>query len=144
MSLTTIEVAAPRERVYAVLADPYRYPEWVVGTRSVRDADERFPEPGARFSARVGTGPVSVDAVTTVLEREEPARLVLRTRARRVGAAQIELDLQERGTATLVTLRERALGDPVSRFAQTVSEPLLASRNRRSLQRLKELVERSA
>jgi hypothetical protein len=87
---------------------------------------------------------VTVDAVTTVLEREEPARLVLRTRARRVGAAQIELDLQERTGATLVTLRERALGDPFSRLAQTVSEPLLASRNRRSLQRLKELVERGA
>jgi uncharacterized protein YndB with AHSA1/START domain len=144
MSVARIEVLATRERVFAVLGEPERYADWVVGTRAVRDADESFPERGSRFSARVGTGPVTLDAVTTVLEHEEPRRLVLRTRLRRLGAAQIDLELEERGAATVVTMRERAVGDPISRFAQSLGEPLVTARNRRSLQRLKQLVERGA
>jgi uncharacterized protein YndB with AHSA1/START domain len=144
MSVARIEVLATRERVFAVLGEPERYADWVVGTRAVRDADESFPERGSRFSARVGTGPATLDAVTTVLEHEEPRRLVLRTRLRRLGAAQIDLELEERGAATVVTMRERAVGDPISRFAQSLGEPLVTARNRRSLQRLKQLVERGA
>jgi uncharacterized protein YndB with AHSA1/START domain len=144
VSVVTIEVAASPERVFAVLSEPRRYADWVVGTHAVRDADETFPERGSRFHARVGSGPASVDAVTTVLEREEPRRLVLRTRLRRLGAAEIGLELRERGTATVVTMRERAIGDPVARLAQALGEPLLEVRNRRSLQRLKRLVEADA
>ncbi len=141
MSVVTIEVSASPERVFAVLSEPRRYADWVVGTQAVRDADESFPERGSRFRARVGSGPATVDAVTTVLEREEPRRLVLRTRLRRLGAAEIDLELHERGAATVVTMRERPIGDPVARLAQTLGEPLLEVRNRRSLQRLKRRVE---
>lgn len=145
VSVVSIEVSAPRESVFAVLAEARRYADWVVGTSSVRDVDESFPERGSRFGARVSVGPVSDDAVTTVLECVDPRRLVLRTRTRRLGAAQIELELEERGEeATLVTLRERAVGNQLVRLAQTLGDPLLSARNRRSLQRLQELVESGA
>ncbi len=144
VSVTTIEVDASRERVFAVLSEPHRYAEWVVGTKAVRDADERFPERGSRFGARFGSGAATVDAVTTVLECEEPRRLVLRTRARRLGAVQIELELEERGLATTVTLRERPVGMPLAKLASALGEPLITARNRRSLQRLKQLVETDA
>jgi uncharacterized protein YndB with AHSA1/START domain len=142
VSVASIEVSAPRERVFAVLGDARRYTDWVVGTSSVRDADESFPARGSRFGARVAVGPVNDDAVTTVLECDEPRRLVLRTRTRRLGAAEIELELEERGEdVTLVTLRERAVGNQLVRLAQTLADPLLSARNRRSLRRLQELVE---
>lgn len=144
MSAVRIEVAAPRERVFAVLSEPRRYADWVVGTRVVRHADESFPERGSRFTASVGGGPAELDAVTTVLERDEPRRLVLRTRIRRIGAAQIDLELEEVGASTVVTMRERTIGDPLSRFAARLGEPVLAARNRRSLRKLKDLVERGA
>ncbi len=144
VSVVTIEVAASPERVFAVLSEPHRYADWVVGTKSIRDADETFPERGSRFSARLGSGAATVEAVTTVLEREEPRRLVLRTRARRLGAVQIELELEERGLATNVTLRERPIGAPLAKLASTLGEPLVTARNRRSLQRLKQLVEANA
>lgn len=144
VSVASIEVSAPPERVYAVLSEARRYADWVVGTRAVSAADERFPERGSRFGARVAVGPVTTDAVTTVLERDEPRRLVLRTRARRLGAVEIRLELEERGAATLVTLHEHALGTPLARFVQSLGDPLLTARNRRSLQRLKELVEDGA
>jgi uncharacterized protein YndB with AHSA1/START domain len=144
VSTVSIEVSAPRERVFAVLGNAHRYADWVVGTRTVRDADESFPARGSRFGARVAVGPVNDDAVTTVLECDEPRRLVLRTRTRRLGAAQIALELEERGAETVVTLREHAVGNQLVRLAQSLGDPLLAGRNRRSLQKLKELVETGA
>lgn len=144
VSTVSIDVSASRERVFAVLATPHRYADWVVGTRTVRDADESFPARGSRFGARVAVGPVNDDAVTTVLECDEPRRLVLRTRTRRLGAAQIALELEERGAETVVTLREHAVGNQLVRLAQSLGDPLLAARNRRSLQKLKELVESGA
>jgi uncharacterized protein YndB with AHSA1/START domain len=145
VSALSIEVSAPREAVFAVLADARRYADWVVGTSSVRDADESFPARGSRFGARIAVGPLSDDAVTTVLECDGPRRLVLRTRTRRLGAAEIELELEEQGKeATLVTMRERAVGNQLVRLAQKLGDPLLSARNRRSLQRLQELVESGA
>ena len=141
VSTVSIGVSAPRERVFAVLGNAHRYADWVVGARAIRDADESFPARGSRFGARVAVGPVNDDAVTTVLECDEPRRLVLRTRTRRLGAAQIALELEERGAETVVTLREHAVGNQLVRLAQSLGDPLLAARNRRSLQKLKELVE---
>lgn len=145
VSVVSIEVSAPREGVFAVLGDARRYADWVVGTSSVHPADESFPARGSRFGARISVGPVSDDAVTTVLECDEPRRLVLRTRTRRLGAVQIELELGERGEdVTLVTLREHALGNRLVRLTLALGDPLLSARNRRSLRRLQELVESGA
>jgi len=142
VSVVSIEVSAARESVFAVLGDARRYADWVVGTDSVRAVDESFPARGSRFGAHISIGPVSDDAVTTVLECDDPRRLVLRTRTRRLGAAQIELELEERGEdVTLVTLRERAVGNQLVHLAQRLADPLLSARNRRSLRRLQELVE---
>ena len=144
VSTVSIDVSASRERVFAVLANAHRYADWVVGTQTVHDADESFPARGSRFGARITVGPVNDEAVTTVLECDEPRRLVLRTRTRRLGAAQIALELEERGAETVVTLREHAVGNQLVRLAQSLGDPLLAARNRRSLQKLKELVETGA
>ena len=145
VSVVGIEVSASREDVFAVLADARRYADWVVGTRSVHSVDESFPARGSRFGARISVGPLGDDAVTTVLECDEPRRLVLRTRTRRLGAARIELELEEGGAdVTLVTLREHAVGNRLVRLAQSLGEPLLSARNRRSLRLLQELVESAA
>jgi hypothetical protein len=50
---STIEIDAPRDRVWAVLRDVSRYPEWNPFTTSV---DTTF-EPGARVSMRVALRP---------------------------------------------------------------------------------------
>jgi uncharacterized protein YndB with AHSA1/START domain len=145
VSVVWIEVSAPREAVFAVLGDARRYADWVVGTSSVHAVDESFPARGSRFGARIAVGPISDDAVTTVLECDEPRRLVLRTRTRRLGAVQIELELEERAEdVTLVTLREHALGNRLVRLALALGDPLLSARNRRSLRRLQERVESGA
>ena len=52
------DIDAPPERVFAVLADPRCYPEWVVGSKEIRAADPGFPAPGTRFHHTVGVGPL--------------------------------------------------------------------------------------
>lgn len=77
MPRSEIEIAAPPESVWAVLADAQRYWDWVVGAKEVRDADESWPSPGAKLHHSSGVGPLTVEDETRVLESEQPRRLVL-------------------------------------------------------------------
>ena len=49
MARNRVHIHASPEEVFAVLADPERYPDWVVGAAGIRDADESFPAAGSRF-----------------------------------------------------------------------------------------------
>jgi uncharacterized protein YndB with AHSA1/START domain len=137
-------VAAPPERLFDILADPWRYPHWVVGSRAIRAADPAFPEPGTRFHHSVGIGPLVVRDHTEVLECDPPWRLRLAAHARPVGSATVTLDLEPRGAGTVVTLIEDPRGmsaplrlvPPVHLFTRV--------RNAESLRRLAELAERGA
>jgi uncharacterized protein YndB with AHSA1/START domain len=137
-----ITISTPPGRVFDVLSDAQRYPEWVVGTQEVKAADEGFPSVGESFYPRVGLGPVLVDGKTTVLESSRPHRLVLHARAHPVADAIVTLDLAEAEEGTLVTMREQPAGVAPLRLAQRLGEPLLRRRNDESLRRLKELAER--
>ena len=50
-------VAAPRERVYAYLADPVNRPEWQASLRSVEVLDPGAPHVGQRWIDNVAVGP---------------------------------------------------------------------------------------
>ena len=78
-----IEIAAPPERVWAVLADPQCFDDWVVGAQDVRDADASWPAVGSKLHHSTGVGPLTVDDETAVEVAEPPTRLVLLARARR-------------------------------------------------------------
>jgi len=93
MAITTRDIPALPDQVWAVLADPLRYAEWVVGAQEVRCFDGEWPEPGARFHHRVGLGPVHIHDDTWVLESTPPRRLVLRARVRPFGHARVALEL---------------------------------------------------
>src|SRR5215218_6959951 len=91
-----VHIHASPEDVFAVLADPCRYPEWVVGASSIREYDEGFPAVGSRFHHEVGPGPLNLKDYSEVTEVDPPRRLVLKAKARPLGTATIELDLRER------------------------------------------------
>lgn len=129
----------PPERVFAVLADPWSYGHWVVGSDTIRDADPGWPAVGTRFHHRVGVGPLKVDDHTEVVECDPPRRLVLHAKARPLGTARVALDLERRGGGTLVTMVEEA-GDPLTKIAfWGVTHLLVRGRNAESLRRLEEL-----
>jgi NAD(P)-dependent dehydrogenase (short-subunit alcohol dehydrogenase family)/uncharacterized protein YndB with AHSA1/START domain len=142
MARNRVHIHAAPEEVFAVLSDPGRYPEWVVGAAGVRDYDEDFPAVGSQFHHKVGTLPISLKDHTEVLEAEPPRRLVLKANARPLGTARIELDLKEREGGTELRMEEV----PGDRLTSLVADnPLfdtaLRLRNAEGLARLKRLVE---
>jgi uncharacterized protein YndB with AHSA1/START domain len=92
-------VDAPPERVFAVLADPKTYADWVVGSDTIRDADPTWPAPGSRFYHRVGVGPIKVKDHTEVREADRPRKLALHARARPLGTARSRCCSSPRATA---------------------------------------------
>ena len=141
MSTRHLKFDVASERVWAVLADPETYADWVVGSDSIRDADANWPEVGSRFYHRVGTGPFKVRDHTESLECVPPNRLVLHARARPVGTARVELVISRDGERSLVTIVETA-GDPLSRLAiNPLTSKLMDRRNDETLRRLKRIAE---
>jgi uncharacterized protein YndB with AHSA1/START domain len=132
-------IPASPERVFAVLSDPDAYGDWVVGSDAIRDADDTWPEVGSRFHHRIGLGPLKVDDHTEVVDMEPARRLKLHAKARPLGTAKVELDLERRGGGTLVTMTEDA-GDPLTRLLfNPLTHYLVRRRNDESLRRLEAL-----
>jgi uncharacterized protein YndB with AHSA1/START domain len=140
MARTEALFSVPPERVFAVLADPTAYADWVVGSHSIRAADPEWPAVGSRFHHRVGAGPLKVKDHTEVLEVDPPRRLVLRARARPLGTARVEMLLEPRDGGTHVTMIEVG-ADPVSRLAIRLTDLLVHRRNVESLRRLRRISE---
>jgi uncharacterized protein YndB with AHSA1/START domain len=143
VSLNTITVDAPPERVWEVLSDPACYPRWVVGAKEFRGADEGFPAVGTKFHHSVGLGPVTLEDHTEVTDLNPPWRIELKAKGRPLGTARVVLLVQPFGeNGTYVSMIEEG-GDPLTRF---VFNPLLHvavwGRNVESLRRLKAIVER--
>jgi uncharacterized protein YndB with AHSA1/START domain len=139
MAITTRDIPAAPDQVWAVLADPMRYAEWVVGAQEVRGFDGEWPARGARFHHTVGFGPIHIHDNTSVLESTPAHRLVLRARARPFGHARVELNLTTSEGGTLVEMTEEPTS-PVARFARKALDPLIHSRNVEALRRLERLV----
>jgi uncharacterized protein YndB with AHSA1/START domain len=140
MAENEIDISATREQVFAILANPDRYAEWVLGTARVRGADSTWPEPGSHLHHSVGAGPVTVDDSTEVLECEEPERLVLLAHIGPVGSFRVELVLRAEGAATHVTMHEHPVSG-VSKLGGPATGAAIGVRNSLSLERLKELAE---
>jgi uncharacterized protein YndB with AHSA1/START domain len=141
MATTRTQIAASPDEVFAALANPENYGDWVVGSGTIRDADPGWPRVGSRFHHRVGCGLLKVNDHTEVLEVEPPHRLVMHARARPLGTARVTIQLIKRAAGTDVTMIEVA-GDRLSRLAlNRLTDPLIHLRNVEALRRLKRIVE---
>jgi carbon monoxide dehydrogenase subunit G len=139
MAENEIEIQAPPDRVWAVLADPERYGDWVVGAQNVRDADANWPAVGSKLHHSTGVGPLRVDDETSVEASERPKRLVLLAKVGVVGAFRVALDLRATPAGTTVRMNE----EPVAGLADHVpgTDSAIRTRNEFSLARLKALSE---
>ena len=142
MARNRVHIDAAPEEVFAVLADPYRYPEWVLGASGVRDHDEGFPAVGSRFHHEVGSWPLGVSDHTEVVEVDPPHRIVLKAKARPLGTAMIAIDLEESAGGTELSLEEQP-GDRLTSLVagNPLIDTALRVRNAEGLARLKRLVE---
>jgi uncharacterized protein YndB with AHSA1/START domain len=138
-----IQIGLPPERVWAVLATPATYADWVIGAVTIRGADHDWPEKGSRFYHRVGFGPFKLEDHTEVIESDFPCHLVLHARARPMGTAIVDLRLEPLDGGAYVTMIEGP-GNLLSHVGiNPLTDPLVRKRNDMSLCRLKAIAETS-
>lgn len=141
MSTQRRTVRASADRVWAVLADGWLYPVFVVGASRMRDVDADWPAAGAALHHSVGAWPALIDDSTTVLDCDPPTHLRLRARAWPTGAAEVTFRLEPRGPETEVVIEEHAVAGPARLIPPPVQGPLLKWRNSETLRRLAYLAE---
>jgi carbon monoxide dehydrogenase subunit G len=99
----TVEIRAPRDRVWAFLMDPNQVGSCGPGVESIEVVDETH----FKAKAKVGIGFISARFVVDmeIAEREEPSRAVIKARGQAPGSA---VD----ATATMALRGGEADGDP--------------------------------
>jgi uncharacterized protein YndB with AHSA1/START domain len=136
-----VVIEAPREAVFAVLADGPRYHEWVMGAADIRAADAAWPAPGSRIHHSTGVGPLAIDDSTEVVECDPPGRLELLAHLGPLGSFRVELTLDAlAGGRTCVKMVEVPV-EGLSKLAGPVGDAVGRLRNMLSLSRLKEIAE---
>ncbi|MER5407470.1 SRPBCC family protein [Streptomyces sp. NPDC002769] len=134
-------VHTPPRAVWAVLADPTRYEDWVVGPSRSTPLDEAWPEIGSRIRYTVRLGPWSTDGITTVRHSEAGRELELEASFKSLGSARIFLELRPWGEETLVICDEHPLRGLGGTLHNPATEALLQLRHRGMLARLARVVE---
>jgi uncharacterized protein YndB with AHSA1/START domain len=130
------DVDASVEAVWAVLADGWLYPSWVVGASRMRAVDPAWPGVGAQLHHSVGAWPILLNDTTTVLACVPKRELVLRARGWPIGAAEVRLTLEEHANGCAVELAEDVRGGPARLLPGPARTALVAPRNGESLRRL--------
>jgi uncharacterized protein YndB with AHSA1/START domain len=142
---TREEIPATPEEVFAVLADPATYPDWLVGARRIRAIDEDWPAVGSSFQHTIGWGPARLQGSTSVRRCTPPTELVLGAGMGPLGEATVRFELTASSGGTVVELHELPARGP-ARWAGRVLGPVvrlgLWGRNAASLGALSNVVAR--
>ena len=145
MAFTAREIDASPAEVFAVLADPTTYPDWLIGASEIRDFDHNWPSPGTKFHHMVGIKPFVIPDSTEVIDVEPNRRLKLRVRSRPLVVAEATFELVGTDDRCVVTLAEEPAFRPLADILRPIADPLIHVRNHRSLERLEDVVaERAA
>jgi len=144
MSRNTRVINTTPDRVWAVLADGWLYPLWVVGASRMRDVDDEWPAVGSRIHHSVGAWPLLIDDNTEVLACEPGHLLEVMARTWPAGEARVTLRLTEIGGSTEVVMEEDVESGPARVVPQPLRQPMLSWRNVESRRRLAFLAERRA
>ena len=128
--------------VFAVLADGWLYPVWVVGASRMREVDASWPSPDARLHHSFGVWPLLIDDETVLLEWEPERRAVLEAKGWPLGTARVELTVEPDGpTGCVVTLVEDASRGPGRFLLKPLRQAAILKRNTETLRRLAHLAE---
>jgi uncharacterized protein YndB with AHSA1/START domain len=136
MATNTREIRTVPDKVWAVLADGWLYPLWVVGASRMREVDHSWPQVGSKLHHSFGTWPVLIDDNTEVLECDPGRFLRLRARGWPMGEAEVAVTLSPSGSHTLVELQEEAVSGPGALTPKLVETPMIKWRNSEALRRL--------
>lgn len=140
MALHNILVRAHPKAVWDVLADPYSYDQWVMGTRKILDADAGWPEVGSSLRFEAGFGPLRMRSQTVVRDVDAPRRLELEADVWPLGA-RVAMDVKAWGAHALVVLEEHWIRGPYFLMANPLLHLALNARNRLMVKGLAEHAE---
>ena len=140
MAFNCREIEAPRADVFAVLADPTTYPDWLVGAANIRDVDHNWPSPGSRFHHTVGVRPVALLDHTESLDVEPDRSLRLQVRARPFVTAYVTFRLVGEGDRCVLCMEEEPAIRSIGSLVRPVLDPAIHQRNHVSLRRLERVV----
>lgn len=141
MSTNERTIDATPDEVWAVLADGWLYPLWVVGATRMREVEQSWPQAGSQIFHSVGAWPLVIDDSTSVVESVPAQHLRLRARAWPAGEATVVLDLEPTDGKTLVRIQEDVASGPGRLVPPPVRHLQLAWRNTETLRRLALVVE---
>lgn len=144
MNPISADFACPPDRVFAVLADGWLYPTWVVGASRMRDVDAEWPAQGATLHHSIGAWPALIDDTTTVVEWNPPTTMVLKARGWPIGTAIVRLTVEASGAGCVVTIEEDALEGPAKLIPPPLRSAAIRVRNVETLKRLAYIAENRA
>ena len=142
MSINERVMKATPAQVWAVLADGWLYPSWVVGASRMREVADDWPAVGSTIDHSVGTWPMLLDDLTRVVACVPESRLVLHANARPAGEAEVQMRLEPVGAHTRVEMEEHVTGGPGRFVPEVLTGWGMRQRNDESLRRLAFIAER--
>ncbi|MEU9028597.1 SRPBCC family protein [Streptomyces sp. NPDC048383] len=137
-------IHATPHQVWAVLADPSRYAQWVVGTSDSRPTRGRWPELGSALEYTVRIGPWTVAGTTVVRHVDAPKELELEVDSGPIGTARVAIEVRPWGDEALVKVDEHPLRGIGGTLHNAAVDTLIQLRHRSMLTRLANVVEKSA
>jgi len=144
MSHTVRTLVCPPERVFAVLADGWLFPSWVVGASRMRSVEDGWPHVGSRLHHSFGIWPVLIDDETTALQWDPPHRFVIQPKGWPIGEARVAIDVEPHERGCVVHIREQAVTGPGAFVPVWMLDIGLHLRNVETLRRLAFLAEGAA
>jgi uncharacterized protein YndB with AHSA1/START domain len=141
MATVTRRVSATPEQVFAVLADGWLYPGWVVGASRMRDVDDTWPAAQAALHHSFGVWPLVINDRTRMLSWEPPRRLLLEAQGWPFGTATVEIEVRPVDDGAEVSITENPNRGPGRLVPGLVRDPLIGVRNVETLRRLAFLAE---
>lgn len=152
MDQASVRIAAPPERVWALVTDITRMGEWSPEATGGRWEDSTGPAPGARFVGTNRHGPIRWSTHCRVTECEPPSRFTFVVRENRMAWGWIlEADVSDPGVTLLTQWREHLGPTPwparllvASGLLGRDREPAMVDGMRRTLDAVRTAAERSA
>ena len=129
MSVNVRRMACTPDQLFAVLADPWVYPTWVVGASRLRASDGGYPDPGSKLHHSIGVWPFVLNDNTEVVAWEPPRRMILEARTRPFGTERVVIEAQPRGAGCVVRMEEHPSSGLVTRIPDPIADFLLHIRN---------------
>ncbi|WP_082498910.1 MULTISPECIES: SRPBCC family protein [unclassified Rathayibacter] len=144
MSRNTRVFHCPPESVFAVFANGWLFPGWVVGSSRMREVGRDWPHVGSKLQHSFGVWPLVIDDETTVLEWDPSSRFIIQAAGWPMGEARVRLEVEEHARGCRVRIHETAVKGPGTLIPKPLLHGFLWVRNIETLRRLAHMAEAGA